>query len=47
MISNEKHLNYKVVDLAELYNFHIKFIFIRVHNKVKICFKDVLAPTVV
>jgi hypothetical protein len=33
MTSNEKSLNYKVVDLVESYNFHIKFISIRVHNK--------------
>ena len=31
MASNEKSLNYKVVDLIDIYNFHIKFISIRVH----------------
>jgi hypothetical protein len=34
MISNEKSLNYKVVDLDEIYNFYIKFISICVHKKV-------------
>lgn len=29
--SNEKGLNYKVVDLVEIYNFYIKFISIQVH----------------
>ena len=29
MISNEKVINYKVVDLIEIYNFSIKFVFIR------------------
>jgi hypothetical protein len=33
MISNEKSLNYKVVDLDESYNLYIKFIFIQVHTK--------------
>jgi hypothetical protein len=33
MISNEKSLNYKVMDLIESYKFHIKFISIRVHTK--------------
>jgi hypothetical protein len=32
MISNEKSLNYKVVDLDETYNFHVKFISIQVHT---------------
>jgi hypothetical protein len=29
----KKKLNYKVVDLVESYNFHIKVIFIPVHTK--------------
>jgi hypothetical protein len=33
MTSNGKTLNYKVVDLVETYNFHIKFISIRVQTK--------------
>ena len=33
MSSNEKAQNYKVVDLVERYNFHIKIIFIRVRMK--------------
>jgi hypothetical protein len=33
MTSNGKTLNYKVVDLVESYNFHIKFTFIRVKTK--------------
>jgi hypothetical protein len=33
MISNGKTLNYKIVDLVESYNFHIKFTSIRVHAK--------------
>jgi hypothetical protein len=33
MILNENSLKYKVVDLDEIYNFHIKFIFIRVYKK--------------
>jgi hypothetical protein len=33
MTSNGKTLNYKVVDLVESYNFHIKFTFIRVQTK--------------
>jgi hypothetical protein len=28
MVSNEKVVNYKVVDLVEIYNFNIKFVFI-------------------
>jgi hypothetical protein len=41
MTSNEKGLNYKVVDLVESYNFHINFILIRVHTK-KLCFLEKL-----
>jgi hypothetical protein len=33
LTSNGKILNYKIVDLVESYNFHIKFISIRVHAK--------------
>jgi hypothetical protein len=33
MTSNGKTLNYKVVDLVESYNFHIKFTYIRVQTK--------------
>jgi hypothetical protein len=33
MTSNEKSLNYKVVDLVESYKFHINFISIEVHTK--------------
>ena len=33
MTSNENTQNYKVVDLVESYNFHIKIIFIRVRMK--------------
>jgi hypothetical protein len=35
LISNGKTLNYKIVDLVESYNFHIKFISIRVQQKNK------------
>jgi hypothetical protein len=31
MTSNGKPLNYKIVDLVESYDFHIKFTSIRVH----------------
>jgi transposase len=31
--SNGKTLNYRIVDLVESYNFHIKFTSIRVHAK--------------
>jgi hypothetical protein len=33
MTLNEKTLNYKVVDLVESYNFHVKFTSIRVQTK--------------
>ena len=33
MISNKNFINYKVLDLVELYNFDINFIFIRLHLK--------------
>jgi hypothetical protein len=39
MTLNEKSLNYKVIDLVESYNFHINFISIQVHKKVKIFLK--------
>ena len=36
MIANEKNMvNYKVLDLAELSNFHINFVFIRFYLKKK------------
>jgi hypothetical protein len=34
----EKTLNYKIIDLVESYNIHIKFIFIRVQTKKNINF---------
>jgi hypothetical protein len=33
MTSNGKTLNYRIVDLVEIYNVHIKFTSIRVHAK--------------
>jgi hypothetical protein len=36
MISNEKSLNYRVVDLDEMYNFHIKFILFEFIQKITI-----------
>jgi len=33
MISNQKSLNYKVVDLIEYYNFDIKLVFIGHHMR--------------
>jgi hypothetical protein len=39
MISNGKIWDYKVVDLVEIYNFHIKFISIRVQTKNYKCLK--------
>jgi hypothetical protein len=33
MISNKNFINYKVLNLVELYNFDINFIFIRLHLK--------------
>jgi hypothetical protein len=33
IISNGKTLNYKVVNLVEIYNFHVKFTSIRVQTK--------------
>jgi hypothetical protein len=41
MISNEKNLKYKVLDLAEIYNFHTTFISIHVHKKIVIFKKRV------
>jgi hypothetical protein len=38
MTSNGKILNYKIVDLVESYNFHIKFTSIRVYAKKVIIF---------
>jgi hypothetical protein len=44
MTSNEKILNYKVVDIVESYNFHIKFTFIRVQTKKLQFFENRLDP---
>jgi hypothetical protein len=44
MTSNGKNLNYKVVDLVESYNFHIKFTFIRVQTKKLQIFEKRLDP---
>jgi hypothetical protein len=44
MTSNEKTLNYKVVDLVESYNFHIKFTSIRVQTKTLQIFENRLDP---
>jgi hypothetical protein len=33
MILNKKFINYKVLDLVELYNFDITFVFIQLHLK--------------
>ena len=33
MISNKTFMNYNILDLVELYNFDINFIFIRLHVK--------------
>jgi hypothetical protein len=33
MISNKNFINHKVLDLVELYNFDIKFVFIRLYLK--------------
>ena len=37
MISNKNFINYKVLDLVELYNFYINFIFIQLHLNEFIC----------
>ena len=42
MILNEKNLNYKVVDLVEIYNFRINFISIRIHMNLLYFFENVL-----
>jgi hypothetical protein len=47
MTSNEKTLNYKVVDLVEIYKFCIKFISIWVHTKKVTIFKKQTNPAVV
>jgi hypothetical protein len=47
MTSNGKTLNYKVVDLVESYNFHIKFTSIRVQMKKYKFFKRDWSPTAV
>jgi hypothetical protein len=46
MTSNEKRLNYKVVDLVESYKFRTKFISIRVHTKKLRFFENRLNLTV-
>jgi hypothetical protein len=33
MISNKKFINYKILDLVELYNFDINFVFIQLYLK--------------
>jgi hypothetical protein len=33
MTSNENSVNHKVIDLDEIYNFHIKFISIQIYTK--------------
>jgi hypothetical protein len=47
MTSNGKTLNYKVVDLVESYNFHIKFTSIRVQTKKIKFFVNRLDPNAV
>jgi hypothetical protein len=47
MTSNGKTLNYKVVDLIESYNFHIKFTSIRVQTKNYKFLKTKRTPTAV
>jgi hypothetical protein len=44
MTSNEKSLNYKVIDLIESYNFHINFTFIRIHTKKVTISENILTP---
>jgi hypothetical protein len=44
---NGKTLNYKVVDLVESYNFHIKFTSIRVQTKKLFFLKTDWTPTAV
>jgi hypothetical protein len=44
MTSNGKTLNYKILDLVESYNFHIKFTSIRVHAKKLQIFENRLDP---
>jgi hypothetical protein len=45
MTSNKKKLNYKVTDLVESYNFHIKCVFIWVHTEKLWCFENELTHT--
>jgi hypothetical protein len=47
MTSNGETLNYKVVDLVESYNFHIKFTSIRVQTKKYKILKTDWTPTAV
>jgi hypothetical protein len=44
MTSNGKTLKYKVVDLIEIYNFHIKFTFIQVQTKKLQTFENRVDP---
>jgi hypothetical protein len=44
MTLSVKTLNYKVVELVETYNFHIKFTFIRVQTKKLQVFEKRLDP---
>jgi hypothetical protein len=45
MISNEKNLKYKVVNLVESYKFRMKFISIRVHKNTSRSFENRLTQT--
>jgi hypothetical protein len=47
MISNEKCLNYEVVDIDEIFNFHIKVISIQIKIKKIQFFKNEQTPTTV
>jgi hypothetical protein len=47
MTSNGKTLNYKVVDLVEIYNFHINFTSIRLQTKNYNFLKTDWTPTAV
>ena len=38
MTLDEKVINYKIVDLVKLYNFGIKFVFLRDHMKMLLFF---------
>lgn len=46
MIANEKNMvNYKVLDLAKLSNFHINFVFIRFYLKNEFIFSAATFPS--